>query len=139
MEPGCAMTKSIENHPNTLLARELWSATAEGDADALGRLFAKDIVWRTTGDNPLAGEIHGPEAVLSYLATVGEVADDFCSTLDSIYVNDDGVVIYFHISATRGEKKLEVDYLLLFRLEDGQAVSALMTPVDQQANDAFWV
>ena len=132
------MNKSIENHPNALLARELWSATAEGDADALGRLLAKDIVWRTFGSNILAGEIEGPEAVLSYLATVGEEADDFCSTLNNIYVNDDGAAIYFHISATRGEKRLEVDFLLLFRLEKGQAVSALMVPVDQAANDAFW-
>jgi ketosteroid isomerase-like protein len=133
------MKETSENHPNAILARELWSATAEGDADALRRLFAKDISWQTFGDNPLAGAIHGPEAVLSYLATVGEEADDLCSTLNSLFVNDEGAVIYFHISATRGDKKLEVDYLLLFRLQDGQAVSALMVPVDQKVNDAFWI
>jgi len=132
------MKRPIENHPNAVLARELWSATADGDADALGRLLAEDVVWRTFGNNPLTGEIQGPEAVLSYLATVGEEADDLCSTLNSIYVNDDGAVIYFHISAAKGEKRLEVDYLLLFRLEQGQVVSALMAPVDQEANDTFW-
>jgi len=132
------MKGAIENHPNAVLARELWSATAEGDADALRRLFADDIVWTTFGTNPLAGQIQGPEAILSYLATVGEEADDLCSTLKSLYVNDEGAVIFFHISAIRGERKLEVDVLLLFRLENGRAVSALMIPADQDANDAFW-
>jgi ketosteroid isomerase-like protein len=132
------MTKSIENHPNAVLARELWSATAEGDADALRELFAEDIAWSTYGTNPLAGDLQGPEAVLSYLATVGEEADDLTSTLKSLFVNDEGAVILFHISATRGEKRLEVDYLMIFRLEGGLAVSAMMVPVDQEANDAFW-
>lgn len=132
------MKQSIENHPNAVLARDLWTATAEGNADALRELFAEDIAWRTYGTNPLAGEIKGPEAVLSYLATVGEEADELTSTLKSLYVNDDGAVILFHISASRGEKQLEVDYLMLFRLEDGRAVSAMMVPVDQEANDSFW-
>ena len=132
------MKDTIENHPNAGLARELWSATAEGDADALRRLFAEDIVWTTYGTNPLAGEIHGPEAILSYLATVGEEADDLCSTFKSLYVNDDGAVIFFHISAARGERKLEVDVLLICRFEEGRVLSALMIPADQEGNDAFW-
>jgi ketosteroid isomerase-like protein len=132
------MKEAIQSHPNAILAREIWSATAEGDAEALRRLLAEDIVWTSYGTNPMAGAIHGPEAVLSYLATVGEEADALCSTLKSLYVNDDGAVIFFHISAARGDRKLEVDVLLICQFEEGRAVSALMIPADQEANDAFW-
>lgn len=132
------MTISTEDHPNAVLARELWSATAEGDANALRRLFSQNVAWRSYGQNPLSGEIHGPDAVLSYLATVGEQADDLTSTLDCIFVNDAGAVIGFHITAVRGEKKLEMDYLLVFKIESGRAISAMMVPVDQATNDAFW-
>jgi ketosteroid isomerase-like protein len=132
------MTISTEDHPNAVLARELWSATADGDAAALRRLFAENVAWRSYGQNPMSGEIHGPDAVLSYLATVGEQTDDLTSTLDCIFVNDEGAVIGFHISAVRGERRLEMDYLLAFRIEHGRAISAMMVPVDQATNDAFW-
>jgi ketosteroid isomerase-like protein len=132
------MKNRTEDHPNAVLARELWSATADGDAETLRGLFAEHIVWTTFGKNPLAGEIHGPEAVLSYLATVGEETDELTSTLESVYVNDEGAVIAFHISAIREGRNLEMDYLLVFGIEAGKAVSALMVPLDQETNDAFW-
>jgi ketosteroid isomerase-like protein len=125
-------------HPNLTLARALWSAIAEGDAEALALLLAEDVTWRMVGMNPLSGSYHGPDEVVDYLARVGETADEFASQLDSIFVNDDGAVIALHVSATRDGKSLEMDYLTRLRVQGGVVVETLMVPVDPRRNDEFW-
>ena len=37
-------------------------------------LIAEDAVWRVTGRGPVSGEIRGLDAVLGYLAELGETA-----------------------------------------------------------------
>jgi ketosteroid isomerase-like protein len=101
------------DHPHLTLARTLWSAAADGDAEALGLLFDEDVCWRTIGLNPLSGEYRGPEEVLDFLAQVGEASDEFSSQLGSVYVNDEGV-------------------------RNSLIVEALTVPVDQRTNDQFW-
>jgi ketosteroid isomerase-like protein len=126
------------DHPHLTLARTLWSAAADGDAEALGLLFDEDVCWRTIGLNPLSGEYRGPEEVLDFLAQVGEASDEFSSQLGSVYVNDEGAVVLYHVSARRGSKTLEMDYLLHLRVRNSLIVEALTVPVDQRTNDQFW-
>jgi ketosteroid isomerase-like protein len=125
-------------HPNVAAARGLWSAVAEGDASALRGMLSPDVVWRSMGQHPLSGEYRGPDAVLDYLATIGETADHLVSTLDAIFVGDAGAVVAYHVSAARGDRRLEMDYLLRLRIRDGQVVHAISVPLDQRTNDAFW-
>lgn len=125
-------------HPNHLLARDLWTAAADGDADAMRDLLSEDVVWETVGKNPLSGVRHGPEEVFDYLARVGEAADDLTSSLESIFVNEEGAVVVYHVDAKRGARTLEMDYFLLLHIRTARITSALMVPVDQAVNDAFW-
>jgi len=126
------------DHPHFTLARTLWSAIADGDAEALGLLLAEDVTWRDVGLNPLSGMYHGPDEVLDYLASVGEVADEFSSRLESIYINDEGAVVTHHVSASRGERSLEMDFLTRLTVRNAVVVDVLMVPVDQRKNDEFW-
>ena len=125
-------------HPNLAVAQALWTATAEGDADAIRDLLVDDVVWITSGRNPLAGVRHGPDEVLDYLAQVGETSEDLFSELDGIYVADDAAIIAYHVSARRADKRLEMDYLLMLKVDGGRITKALMVPVDQYTNDEFW-
>jgi ketosteroid isomerase-like protein len=129
---------SDEEHPNFGVAQALWTAAAEGDAEAMRELFTEDVLWMTSGRNPLAGVRHGPEEIFDYLAQVGEASEDLSSELDGIYVADDAAVIAYHISARREDKRLEMDYFLMLFIEDGKIHKALMVPVDQYTNDEFW-
>jgi ketosteroid isomerase-like protein len=129
---------SEEEHPNLSVAQALWTAAAEGDADKMRELFTDDVLWMTSGRNPLAGVRHGPEEIFDYLAQVGETSDDLFSELDGIYVADDAAVIAYHISARREDKRLEMDYFLMLFMEEGKIHKALMVPVDQYTNDEFW-
>ena len=126
------------DHPHFTLARTLWSAIADGDAEALGLLLAADVTWRAVGDNSLSGIYHGPDEVLDYLARIGEETDEFSSRLESIYTNHQGAVVINHVSATRGGRSLETDFVTRLTVRDGEVVEALMVPVDQRENDEFW-
>jgi len=129
---------SKKDHPNLAVAQALWTAVAEGNADAMRGVLAEDVVWITSGRNPLAGVRHGPDEVFDYLAQVGETSEDLLSELDGIYVADDAAIVAYHLTARREDKRLEMDYFLMLNVEDGKITKALMVPVDQYTNDEFW-
>jgi len=133
-----ARRRAQADHPNLEVARGLWSAAADGDADAVQSYLADEVVWTTVGRNPLSGVRHGPDQVLDYLALVGETAEEFSSRMDDVLVSDQGAVITYHVTARRGDKRLEMDYFLMLRVDAGKVASGLMVPVDQYDNDDFW-
>jgi ketosteroid isomerase-like protein len=126
------------SHPNAEVAKRLWSAVAEGDAVALKEILSPDVVWRSVGQSRVSGEYRNPPAVIEYLATIGEIADDLVSTLESVFVNEDGAVVFHRATATRGDRTLVMDYVIRLGIENGKIHSALSIPVDQPENDAFW-
>ena len=63
-------------HSHVVLARRLWSAIAEADVQTLSEVLAEKTVWRMYGRSPVAGTYEGVEAVVGFLARVGELSDD---------------------------------------------------------------
>lgn len=129
----------VREHPNARIAMRMWQAAADGDGPELRKIFSDAIVWRSPGRNPLSGEFHGPDAVLDYLARVGEDATELKLTLDEVFPNDSGAVLTYHVSARRGAQALEMDGLLRLAIRNGQVISAISVPVDQLTNDEFWM
>ena len=125
-------------HPNRALARRFWEATAAGDSAAIVALLSPDIVWRSHGDHPFAGEHHGPEKVLSYLARLGETVDELRSEVRDIFTSVRGAVIHYQVSARRGPKRLENDTLLILRIDADRIFDATVVPVSQRKSNEFW-
>jgi ketosteroid isomerase-like protein len=121
------------------LARELWSAVAEGDADSLRRLLAPDVVWRSIGLNPLSGDYRGPDDVVAYFAEIGHRVDELSSNLEQIWTGTDGAIVGYRVTARRGAETLEMDYLMRIRIRDGLIAGAVVIPLDQRVNDDFWI
>lgn len=123
---------------NAALARRLWLAVADGDPETLGKFLAPRVVWRAYGENPLSGEYLGAEGVIEYLASIGERVDGVRLSLNGIFSNDDGAIIDLHVSARRGERRLDVDFLLTLRIDGAEVTEVRSIAVDQRLNDAFW-
>jgi ketosteroid isomerase-like protein len=130
--------ESIARHPNLELARALWDAVSKGDPEAVQKLLADDVVWTSVGHNPLSGIRNGPEQVLDYLALVGESADELFSNLGQVFVNDEGALVTYRVTASRGAKRLEMEYFLKLGIQSGRVDSATMIAADQYRNDEFW-
>lgn len=120
------------------LATRAWEAVSKGDATALESLYDDDIVWHVSGRGPLAGDHRGREAVIGYLASVGEKAERFNASLDDVLIGDQRIAFVMRASGNREGRSLDATYIVLARLENGRLVEVWSTALDQHAVDAFW-
>ena len=123
---------------NRELAWSAWHAVAEADVDSLREMWSEKIIWHATGRNPWAGRYEGQNAVLEYLARVGETVDVFDARLDDVLSSENRIGLVFHVHTERGERKLDLDYSLLARLEDGKVAEIWSSPLDPSALERFW-
>jgi ketosteroid isomerase-like protein len=128
----------VIDHPHAKLARSAWEAAAGGDRETLARVCAPGVVWHASGRGPRSGDYRGIDSVLEYLAAIGDAADRFDSRFDDVLIGDQKVAVLFHVSGERRGRRLDTDFLLLFRVEDGQIAEIWAVPRDQHAVDAFW-
>jgi ketosteroid isomerase-like protein len=125
-------------HPNARIARRLWEATSEGDANAIREILAPDVRWCSYDSGSLSGELEGSDAVVDLLARSGEIVDDLCSTLVDIYASERGAVLHYKVVARRGGEELEMEILLVERTEAGRIVEVFTVPRDAERNTRFW-
>lgn len=129
---------SNREHPHALLIRQAWQAVAHSDIDTLKALWADDICWHVTGNNPWHGEHVGIPNVLDYLAQVGESGETYDMSLVSVMANDDYAVLIAHVSTKRDDRVLDADQVLLCRFVDRQIQEVWTLSLDPSAVDAFW-
>ncbi len=128
----------MTDHPHAKLARIAWRAAADGDVATLSRVCAEDLAWHASGRGPRAGVYRGQPAVFDYLASIGEAAERFDSDLEDLLVGEDKVAVLFRIRGRRGERRLDTQFVLLFRIESGRIAEVWAIPRDQYAIDEFW-
>ena len=130
---------TITEHPNALLIRQSWQAVSNSDVETLKELWAEDIVWHVTANNPFRGDHVGQAAVLEYLAQLGESGDSYNSTLESVLANEEYALLVVHVSAKRGERVLDTGQLIFARF-DGRRIQEVWTlPLDPKATDRYWI
>jgi len=128
----------MSQHPNATLIRNVLRAVARGETEALKQLCADGILWHAMGRTPWAGDHEGIDAVLDYLGRVGEAADVFDADLEDLLVSEERAATVMQISARRGDRRLEVQFLILYRVARGKIAEAWSAPLDPHATDAFW-
>jgi ketosteroid isomerase-like protein len=129
----------MEQHPNSKLAAASWLAVSNSDVDALEKLWADDIVWHSTGRNPWAGVYVGREAVLDYLAQVGESVETVDARLDDVLVSDDRLMLVCSMRLKHaGLEELVMDELLLARIENAKIAEVWLLALDPEAVATYW-
>jgi len=126
------------DHPHALLAQVAWESVSEGDVDALSEVFSDDLIWHASGRGPRSGVYTGRDAVLGYLASIGDAAERFDSTLEHILVGEGQVAVLFRVFGERKGRELDTGFILLFRIEGSRIAEVWAVPRDQYAVDEFW-
>jgi ketosteroid isomerase-like protein len=126
------------DHPNSLLARQSWQAVADSDVETLKALWSPDVVWHVTSNNRWRGDHVGHDAVLEYLAQVGEAGDTYDAALEDVLVSDDRIAMVFSVKTRRGQHELETSYMLAARVRDGQLVEIWSLPFEPMKSGEFW-
>jgi uncharacterized protein (TIGR02246 family) len=127
-------------HANEDLVRQGYKAFGEGDMETLRSLFAPDAVHVAPGNNPVAGEFKGIDAILGYYGKLFELSDGtFTAELETVKVEGDDTVVATHRDkAQRGDKTLDQDETLTFTISGGKFTRLVENRSDQAAYDAFW-
>lgn len=128
----------MSESPSARLARAAWEAVSQSDVEAVERLCAEDLIWHASGRGSRSGHYRGRDAVIEYLAAIGDAAERFDSRLERVLADDDLVAVLFHVSGKRGQSELDTGFILLFRVEDERIAEVWAVPRDQHAVDEFW-
>jgi uncharacterized protein len=124
---------------NEALVRRIFDAFARREGLPLRRVFAPDAVWTVPGAGVMAGVYRGPEQILRFLARLPKETDGtYGSRLIDVLASEDRAAALYRASGERRGRRLDLDQVLLFRIEDGLVRDVLALPADPAAFEAFW-
>jgi uncharacterized protein (TIGR02246 family) len=124
---------------NEAVVRRIFEAFARKQGFALRDLFAHDAVWTVPGDGMMAGVYRGREEIFRFLARLPkETEGTYSSQLVDVLASDERAAALYRASGERHGRRLDLDQLLLFRLEGALVREVLALPSDPAAFEEFW-
>jgi len=124
---------------NAELVRRIFDAFARKQAFALRDVFADDAVWVVPGSSTMAGAYRGREAIFRFLSRLPkETGGTYGSRLLDVLASDERAAALYRASGARNGDELDLDQVLLFRIEHGLVQEVLALPTDPAAFEAFW-
>ncbi len=133
------MPASDARATNEEVVRRIFDAFARKQGFALRDLFAADAVWTVPGEGAMAGVFRGREEIFRFLGRLPRETDGtYTSRLVDVLASDSRAAALYRASGERRGRLLDLDQVLLFRLEDGLVHEVLALPSDPAAFEAFW-
>ena len=87
----------------------------------------------------MAGTYRGRQEIFHFLARLPkETNGTYGSMLRDVLASDERAAALYTASGTRRGRTLELDQVLLFRIEDSLVRDVLALPSDPQAFEDFW-
>lgn len=124
---------------NEAIVRRIFDAFARREGLALRGLFADDAVWVVPGQGVMAGVYSGRDRIFRFLARLPKETDGtYGSELVDVLASDGRAAALYRARGTRHGRTLELDQVLLFRIEDGLVHEVLALPSDPDAFESFW-
>ena len=124
---------------NEEVVRRIFDAFARKQGFALRDLFAADAVWTVPGEGAMAGVFRGREEIFRFLGRLPRETDGtYASRLVDVLASESRAAALYRASGERRGQLLDLDQVLLFRLEDGLVHEVLALPSDPTAFEAFW-
>ena len=124
---------------NAAIVRRIFDAFARKEGLALRGLFAEDAVWSVPGRGIMAGDYEGREAIFRFLGKLPkETNGTYGSELIDVLASEDRAAALYHARGTRHGRSLELEQVLLFRIEGGLVQRVLALPSDPDAFETFW-
>lgn len=124
---------------NVALVRRIFAAFADKEGFALRGLLAEDAVWTVPGRGAMAGVYRGRDEIFRFLGRLPrETGGTYASELVDVLASDERAAALYRARGERHGRRLELDQVLLFRIEGGLVREVLALPSDPEAFEAFW-
>jgi hypothetical protein len=96
-------------------------------------------VWVVPGRGAMAGRYQGREEIFRFLARLPkETNGTYSSELLDVLASDERAAALYRARGERRGRTLQLEQVLLFRVEDGLVREVLALPSDPEAFEAFW-
>jgi ketosteroid isomerase-like protein len=129
----------MEEHPNVALLRRGYEAFAKEDMATLTELIDENVIYHSSGRNPLAGEYKGRNAVFDWFGQIAERSGGtFRVVVDDILANAERGVVLTRAAASREGKQLDSMGSATYRIRNGKVVEAWFYSEDPYDFDEFW-
>ncbi len=127
----------MADHPNIELMRRYSAALQAGQAATALPFYAEDLVVHIPGRSPHAGTFRGQDAVLAYYTRVFRDTDGRLEVLgvDDFLASDDHAATLVRWRLTRGDRSIDVDRVVVYRIVDGKIAELWVRDWDQYAYD----
>jgi len=113
-------------HPDALVYRRTADAFRAGDLDLVKTLIAPEVVWHVPGEHDMAGLIDGRDALLTWLARLGEMG--FWLVEHDVLASDRHVCAISTMGARRVGVDVRTRVVSIFRVPRRTAGRALVVP-----------
>lgn len=124
---------------NAAIVRRIFDAFARKQGFALRGIFAADAVWTVPGRGVMAGAFRGRDEIFRFLARLPkETEGTYGSELLDVLASDDRAAALYRARGTRRGRTIELDQVLLFRIDGGLVVEVVALPADPGAFEEFW-
>ncbi len=117
--------------------RSSYSALMSGDAERAASHCANDVTCHIGGEHPFSGDYRGVARITDLVHEMTEVAGPHSFTVTNLMSDDDGKQVLIEGVAQHGSFVRHVINRL--RYDDGRLVEVWIKPLDQRAEDEFWI
>jgi len=127
-------------HPNIDLIRRYSAALTAGKASDALPYYADDLVLHIPGRSPHAGTFRGQDAVLAYYTRMFRDTEGRFEPLgvDDILASDTRAASLVRWRVERDGRSIEVDRVVIYRIEDGKIAEIWVRDWDQYAYDELF-
>ncbi|MES1239562.1 MAG: nuclear transport factor 2 family protein [Chloroflexota bacterium] len=117
----------------------MFAAFAEKQGFSLRDLFADDATWIVPGSGTMAGTFSGRNAIFSFLGRLPkETNGTYSSELIDVLASDERAAALYRARGERNGRSIDIDQVLLIRIEDGLIREVNALPSDPAAFEEFW-
>jgi uncharacterized protein len=125
-----------QDHPDAITYRRTADAFRAGDLDLVKTMVAPEVVWHVPGEHELAGTIDGREALLTWLAQLGNIG--FWLVEHDVFASDQHVCAVSTMGARRDDVDVKTRVVSIFHYRDGLQIERWLYPDDAAAWNAIF-
>ena len=127
-------------HPNVDLLQRYFAALTTGEAAQALPFFTDETILHIPGRSPHAGTYRGQDAVLAYYTRIFQDTEGRFENLgvSDILASDGHAAALVHWRVSRGDRTLDIDRVVIYRIEGDKILEMWVRDWDQYAYDELF-
>lgn len=119
--------------------REIFAAYQRGDVGPFADALAPEVVWVVPGDSQLAGQYKGLGGILELFEKAQTASGGtYQQSLVDVLVGESLVAVLYRATGRRSDASLDIEMILMCRLDGHLLTHITALPCDPEAFQAFW-